>query len=85
MMMMMTFWSFDRKILLYNDAKAPVLISAEMCEMCQLEMHAFHLNAFHFEMHKTADFHSILLVLATEGYPARPIKCAHYYYFLWYL
>ena len=36
---------------------------------------------FYFEMHKTADFHSNLLVpweLVTEGYQGRPVKCAHF-------
>ena len=38
------------------------------------------MHAFHIEMHKTADFHSKLLVyleLLTEGYQGRP-KCAHF-------
>ena len=36
---------------------------------------------FHFEIHKTADFHSNLLVawkLVTEGYQGRPMKCAYF-------
>ena len=40
--------------------------------------------AFHFEMHKTADFHSILLVsweLVTEGYQERPVKYVHFTHF----
>ena len=48
-------------LLLDDKAKAQMLISTEMREMC----------AFHFETHKTADFHSNLLVsleLVTEDY-----------------
>ena len=32
------------------------------------------MHGFHFEMHKTADFHSNL----TEGYEGRPMKCVHF-------
>ena len=34
-----------------------------------------------FEIHKTADFHSNLLVsweLVTEGYQGKPVKCVHF-------
>ena len=37
------------------------------------------MHAIYFEMYKTADFYSNLLVswkLVTEGYQGRPIKCA---------
>ena len=40
--------------------------------------------AFHFEKHKTADFHLNLLVswkLVTGGYQGRPMKCAHFTHF----
>ena len=43
----------------------------EMCEM----------HAFHFEVHKTAEFQSNLLAsweLMTEAYQGRPMKCAHF-------
>ena len=49
----------------------------------QLEMHEKH--TFNFEMHKTADFHSNLLVsweLVTEGYQRRPMKCTHSTHFM---
>ena len=39
------------------------------------------MDAFQLEMHKTADFHSNLLVsweLVTEGYQGRPVECAHF-------
>ena len=52
-------------------AKAQKLISAEMHGMC----------SFHCEMHKTADFHSNLLVfweLVTESFQDRLMKCAHF-------
>ena len=48
----------------------------------QLEMREMH--AFHFEMHKTADFHLKLLVsweLVTEGHQGRPLNSAHFIYF----
>ena len=56
-----------------------------MCTF-QNEMHTFQLKmyTFHFEMHKTADFYSILLVsweLVTEGHQGRPMKCAHFTHF----
>ena len=41
----------------------------------------FKLHAFHFEMYKTVDTHSNLLVsweLMAEGYQGRPVKCAHF-------
>ena len=49
--------------------------------MC--EMHAFQLEmcAFQREMHKTANFHSNMLVsweLEPEGYQRRPVKCVHF-------
>ena len=49
----------------------------------QLEMH--EIRAFHFEMYKTVDFHSNLLVsweLMTEGYQGRPMKCVHFTHFI---
>ena len=46
------YWSFDRKTLLDDEAKAQKLISVEMREM----------HTFHFEMHETVDFHSNLVV-----------------------
>ena len=45
----------------------------------QAEMHA--MRTFHFEIHKTADCHSSLLVsseLGTKGYQGGPMKCAHF-------
>ena len=62
-------WSFDRKTLIDDMAKAQKLISAEMP--------AFHTKAristrnIRIEMHRTADFYSTILVsweLMTEGY-----------------
>ena len=76
-----TYWSFDRKIWLDDEAKAQKLISVKCvkcahfilkCVKCT-EMHTFHS-----ERNKTADFHSNLLVsweLLTEGYQGRPVKC----------
>ena len=57
---------------------------AQKFEFC--EMHAFHLkiHGFHFEMHKTADFHSNLLAsweLVTESYQWRPLKYTHFTHF----
>ena len=60
--------SYYRKTFFFNDkAKAQKFISAEI-----RERHAFQLEmyTFHFKMHKTANFHSNLLVsweLITEG------------------
>ena len=71
------FWSLDRKTLPDDEAKAQKFILSEM-HTFHLEIHAFHLKCAHFtlKMHKTADFHSNLLVsweLVTEGYQGRPI------------
>ena len=44
-------------------------------------MHCTLTCVFHFKMHKTAYFHSNLLVsweLVTEGYQWRPLKCGHF-------
>ena len=60
-----------------DKAKAQKLISVIWNEMCAFLL---KMRAFHFEMHKTADFHSNLLVpwgFVTEGYQGRPMKCVH--------
>ena len=50
----------------------------EMCEICEFQL---EMCAIDFEMHKTTDFRSDLLVfweLVTKGYQGRPMKCMHF-------
>ena len=79
------FWSFDRRPFLMMRLRVKKVGFSEIraFQLGMRGMHTFQLkmHKFHFDMRKTADFGSNLLIsweLVTGGYRGRPVKCVHF-------